>query len=86
MESCATVIVTPVYEDVEACSRLFEELNRQGLDGLTVLAIDDGSVAETLDGNDDPIVYTVSSASSDDSYAPSSTTAWSSHQFADHDE
>ncbi|SBW09586.1 conserved hypothetical protein [uncultured Alphaproteobacteria bacterium] len=43
------IIVTPVYEDAEASSRLFQELAKQFHEKLFVVAIDDGSVREPLD-------------------------------------
>jgi glycosyltransferase involved in cell wall biosynthesis len=43
-----TVVVTPIYEDREASTRLFEELANQNLDNLRVVAVDDGSVKEPL--------------------------------------
>ena len=42
------VVVTPVYEDVEASSRLFKELKSQFQDKVFVVAIDDGSVKQPL--------------------------------------
>lgn len=43
------IIVTPVYEDVEASSRLFRELSAQFLNDVFVVAVDDGSVKQPLD-------------------------------------
>ena len=43
------IVVTPVYEDVEASSRLFLELARLHKVELFVVAVDDGSVAQPLD-------------------------------------
>ncbi|MCP3177583.1 MAG: glycosyltransferase [Desulfuromonadales bacterium] len=43
------VIVTPVYEDVEASTRLFSELAMQFRGNVFVVAVDDGSVKEPLD-------------------------------------
>lgn len=43
------VVVTPVYEDVEASSRLFKELATQFRDDVFVVAVDDGSVKQPLD-------------------------------------
>ena len=43
------IVVTPVYEDVEASSRLFKELAMQFKDALFVVAVDDGSVKQPLD-------------------------------------
>lgn len=42
------IIVTPVYEDVEASSRLFKELKAQFGDTVFVVAVDDGSVRQPL--------------------------------------
>lgn len=43
------VIVTPVYEDVEAASRLFKELSNVFGRGVYIVAVDDGSVRQPLD-------------------------------------
>jgi hypothetical protein len=43
------VVVTPVYEDVEAASRLFRELAAVFGDKVYIVAIDDGSVRQPLD-------------------------------------
>ena len=42
------VIVTPVYEDLEAANRLFIALKQQFPSGLTVVAVDDGSIHHPL--------------------------------------
>jgi polyisoprenyl-phosphate glycosyltransferase len=42
------VIVTPVYEEAEACSRLFHELRAALGDSIHIIAVDDGSVAQPL--------------------------------------
>lgn len=42
------IVVTPVYEDVEACSCLFKELKTQLGDAVFVVAVDDGSVRQPL--------------------------------------
>ena len=42
------VVVTPVYEDVEASSRLFRELVAQFQGKLYLVAVDDGSVKEPV--------------------------------------
>jgi hypothetical protein len=42
------VIVTPVYEDVEASNKLFKELRRQLGTQIYIVAIDDGSVLQPL--------------------------------------
>ncbi|QSX73642.1 glycosyltransferase [Lysobacter arenosi] len=47
--SATLVVVMPVFEDVEASSRLFHELaSRRGLDTF-VVAVDDGSVKQPVD-------------------------------------
>lgn len=43
------VVVTPVYEDVEASSRLFKELAVQFRNDVFVVAVDDGSVKQPLE-------------------------------------
>lgn len=43
------IVVTPVYEDVEASSRLFMELSAQFGNRVFVVAVDDGSVRQPLD-------------------------------------
>lgn len=45
------IVVTPVYEDVEASSRLFLELSAQFSGQIFVVAVDDGSVKNPLDIN-----------------------------------
>lgn len=42
------IVVTPVYEDVEASSRLFKELAREFKQSVFVVAVDDGSVKQPL--------------------------------------
>lgn len=42
------VIVTPVYEDVEASSRLFKELNKALGPDVYIVAVDDGSVRQPV--------------------------------------
>lgn len=42
------IVVTPVYEDVEASSRLFKELKAQFGDTVFVVAVDDGSIRQPL--------------------------------------
>ena len=44
------VIVTPVYEDIEAASRLFREIAKEYGSKATVIAVDDGSIREPLSG------------------------------------
>lgn len=44
----AIVIVMPVYEDLEASGRLFQELGHQFGDRVFVVAVDDGSVRQPL--------------------------------------
>lgn len=43
------IVVTPVYEDVEASSRLFLELAAQFKEDVFVVAVDDGSVRQPLE-------------------------------------
>jgi hypothetical protein len=43
------VVITPVFEDGEASSRLFEELVKVFGDSVRVVAIDDGSVRQPVD-------------------------------------
>lgn len=43
------VVVTPVFEDVEASSRLFIELRKALGAGVYVVAVDDGSIRQPLD-------------------------------------
>jgi glycosyltransferase involved in cell wall biosynthesis len=43
------IVVTPVYEDVEASSRLFKELAAQFDCKIFIVAVDDGSVKQPLD-------------------------------------
>jgi len=45
---CNVIVVTPVYEDVEASSRLFQELASQFKADVFVVAVDDGSVKQPL--------------------------------------
>lgn len=42
------IVVTPVYEDVEASSRLFKELSTEFGQDVYVVAVDDGSVKQPL--------------------------------------
>ncbi|WP_145540103.1 glycosyltransferase [Yersinia alsatica] len=44
----SVIVVTPVYEDVEACSQLFKELAAQLHNDVFVVAVDDGSVKQPL--------------------------------------
>lgn len=43
------VVVTPVYEDFEASSRLFKELQAELGENVYIVAVDDGSVRQPLD-------------------------------------
>ncbi|MEL7527857.1 MAG: glycosyltransferase [Pseudomonadota bacterium] len=43
------IVVTPVYEDFEASSRLFQELQDELGDSVYIIAVDDGSVKQPLD-------------------------------------
>jgi hypothetical protein len=45
------IVVTPVYEDVEASSRLFKELKSQFQKEIFVVAVDDGSLKQPLEIN-----------------------------------
>jgi len=48
-KECRLIIVTPVYEDVEASSRLFNELHATFGNDVFVVAVDDGSVKHPLE-------------------------------------
>ncbi|WP_306145170.1 glycosyltransferase [Roseibium sp. MMSF_3412] len=43
------IVVTPVYEDFEASSRLFQELQAELGNSVYIVAVDDGSVKQPLD-------------------------------------
>lgn len=43
------IIVTPVYEDVEASTKLFQELAKEFVQDVYIIAVDDGSVKQPLD-------------------------------------
>lgn len=45
------IVVTPVYEDLEASKKLFEELATRFGDKVFVVAVDDGSIEEPLTVN-----------------------------------
>lgn len=49
IESHRVIVVTPVYEDVEASSRLFRELAAMFGTDVFVVAVDDGSVRQPLE-------------------------------------
>ena len=49
MINSTLIIVTPVYEDVEASSRLFQELSKEFAQDVYIVAVDDGSVKQPLD-------------------------------------
>jgi len=51
MISPSLVVVTPVYEDVEASSRLFKELNKALGPDVYIVAVDDGSVRQPVNIN-----------------------------------
>lgn len=51
MNFATIIVVTPVYEDVEASSRLFKELVHQLGPSLFIVAVDDGSVHHPLDAS-----------------------------------
>ena len=48
MQGAQLIVVTPVFEDVEASSRLFQELGAEFGDQVFVVAVDDGSVRQPL--------------------------------------
>ncbi len=48
INSHSLIVVTPVYEDVEASSRLFEELAKEFKQTVFVVAVDDGSVKQPV--------------------------------------
>lgn len=48
MDGYRLIIITPVYEDTEASSRLFKELAVEFHDDIYVVAVDDGSVKQPL--------------------------------------
>lgn len=43
------VVVTPIYEDVEASSKLFKEINKALGSDVYIVAVDDGSVRQPVD-------------------------------------
>jgi polyisoprenyl-phosphate glycosyltransferase len=47
-ENNSIIIITPVYEDVDASTKLFTELARQYGRGIRIIAIDDGSIRRPL--------------------------------------
>lgn len=47
-EGVAWAVITPVYEDIEAASRLFRELRAVLGAGIYVVAVDDGSVRQPV--------------------------------------
>jgi polyisoprenyl-phosphate glycosyltransferase len=49
IQNHSLIVVTPVYEDIEASSRLFKELALQFQRDIFVVAVDDGSVQQVLD-------------------------------------
>lgn len=49
MDETMLVVVTPIYEDREASSRLFVDLAKAFGEGLYVVAVDDGSVREPVE-------------------------------------
>lgn len=49
MNNYNLIVVTPVYEDIEASSRLFKELAETFNKNVYIVAIDDGSIKEPLD-------------------------------------
>lgn len=49
MNNNSLIIVTPVYEDVEASSKLFKELAKTFTEKVFIVAVDDGSVKQPLE-------------------------------------
>lgn len=49
MDPAGVVIVTPVYEDTEASSRLFKELASSLGSAIFIVVVDDGSIREPVD-------------------------------------
>jgi len=49
IQNHSIIVVTPVYEDVEASSRLFKELFQEFGKKVFVVAVDDGSVKQPLE-------------------------------------
>lgn len=49
IKDCDLIVVTPVYEDVEASSKLFKELAKTFDKDIFIVAVDDGSVKQPLD-------------------------------------
>jgi hypothetical protein len=47
--NASVIVVTPVYEDVEASSRLFKELSAQLNHDVFLVAVDDGSIKQPLE-------------------------------------
>ena len=43
------IIITPIYEDTKASSRLFRELHNIFGDNIFVIAVDDGSVQDPVE-------------------------------------
>ncbi len=48
IEHCQVIVVTPVYEDLEACKKLFRELSNEFPKSMFVVAVDDGSVQQPV--------------------------------------
>jgi hypothetical protein len=48
MTEKSTVIVTPVYEDMEACQKLFKEISKIDLINPILIVVDDGSTLKPL--------------------------------------
>ena len=48
LSSHPIIVVTPVYEDLEASSRLFNELTKEFEQEVFIVAVDDGSVRQPL--------------------------------------
>jgi hypothetical protein len=52
LKSYSRIVITPVYEDREASSRLFQEIRSQFGNSVFTVAIDDGSVRSPLTAGD----------------------------------
>jgi len=48
MEHCQIIVITPVYEDLDACKKLFKELSNEFPRSMYVVVVDDGSVQQPV--------------------------------------
>ncbi len=48
IKHCQVIVITPVYEDLEACKKLFKELSHEFPKSMYVVAVDDGSVQQPV--------------------------------------